>query len=155
MADAVTDWESVFDVRRRPVALADDPAFVWDNPSTLRREFVELDQSVVDALAARSDRSLDPVAIHAAVVRVTGPLVVPVRSLTIHTAILEVSAGAALHVVSGHNDDPTVEVAITAGEIHLPEPGSALPLRSVVSPTRSPPSPAAGRWRPRWRSTAR
>lgn len=128
MADALRDWEAILDVRQRPVGLADDPAFVWDNPSTLRREFVELDQSVVDALAARAERSLDPVAIHAAVVRVTGPLVVPVRSLTVHTAILEVGAGASLDIVSGRDDDPTVGVAITAGEIHLPEPGATLPL---------------------------
>ncbi len=125
MADAAPDWESILDVRQRPVALADDPAFVRDNPSIIRCEFVEFDQSVIDALAARGDRSRDPVAIHAAVVRITGEVRVPVRSLTIHAAILEVSAGASLHIVS---DDPTVEVAITAGEIHLPEPAPALPL---------------------------
>jgi tetratricopeptide (TPR) repeat protein len=90
------DWPSVYSRHDGLLPLAEDPEFVGEGRSTIRRLFLDMsDVAAAVALRANPHSALE---IHADVVRVLGPCTLQVCALKIHARRLEARAGAHLGV---------------------------------------------------------
>jgi hypothetical protein len=123
---AFPDWPSILPDSQAPLPLAQDPDFLWSQPSKARACFVRL-ADVVAAFAARQAPGAEA-AVFADVLRIEGRLNLAVTALTLHARRIEVAAGASLQLKSPDPAQAACRLEIHAQEWAFADTSAALPI---------------------------
>jgi uncharacterized membrane protein len=123
---AFPDWTSILPDSEAPLPLAQDPDFLWSQPSTARGCFIRL-ADVVPALAARQAPGADA-AVYADVLRIEGSLALALTGLTLHARRIEVAADATLQLQSPDPAHPAFRLDVHARDWAFAGTDGRLPL---------------------------
>lgn len=108
------DWTSLLPDAGAPLPIADDPDFLWSQPSTLRAGFLRLGE--VATAAPRREAPGAALAVFADVLRIDEATAFRVSGLRLHARRIEVAAGARIALSAADGADPSCRLDVHADE---------------------------------------
>jgi hypothetical protein len=108
------NWTSVLPEAGAPLPIADDPDFLWSQPSTLRAGFLRLGEAAAAAL--RREAPGAAMAVFADVLRIDEATSFRVRGLRLHARRIEIAAGARIALFAADGPDPSCRLDVHADE---------------------------------------
>lgn len=111
---AFPDWTSLLPDAGAPLPIADDPDFLWSQPSTVRMGFLRLGEVAAAALGREAPGAA--LAVYADVLRIEEATTFRVSSLRLHARRIEVAAGARIDLAATEGADLSCRLDVHADE---------------------------------------